>query len=62
MKLELITNVEFDWNGRPDYPEFTNAFICSCDYDGKEADDDQLDYINDYFIDEFYDEIYESLL
>ena len=64
MKLDvnLVSDVEIDWNGKIDYPEFCNAFICACDYDGREATDEEIDYTNDNFIDSFYDEIYQSLV
>ena len=64
MKLDLnkVDNLEIDWNGKPDYPEFSNAFICNFDYDGKEATDELLDFINDYCLEHFYDEIYDSLI
>ena len=64
MKIDVnqIDNLDFDWNGKPDYPEFCNAFICSCDINGVEATEDEIDYINDNFLDCFYDEIYQSLI
>ena len=64
MKLDigLISNIEVDWNGQPDYPEFSNAFISACDYGDREATEDELDFINDYCIEDLYDEIYDSLI
>ena len=41
-----IDNVDIgglDWN---DYPDFCDAYIESCDIDGEEATDEQLDEIN----------------
>ena len=41
-----IDNVDIgglDWN---DYPDFCDAYIESCDIDGVEATDEQLDEIN----------------
>lgn len=64
MKIEAkqIDNIEFGWNGKPDYPEFCNAFIDSCDVDGLEATDTQVDWINDNLLGDLYDKIYESLI
>ena len=62
MDMSLVDNIEIDWNGKPDYPEFCNAFICNCDYDGREATEEEIDFINDNHLDSFYDEIYESLI
>ena len=32
MKLDIkkVSNLEFEWNGQYDYPEFTNAFVSFC--------------------------------
>lgn len=41
-----IDNVDIaglDWN---DYPDFCDAYVESCDIDGEEATDEQLDEIN----------------
>ena len=62
MNIKKIDNIEIDWNGIIDYPDFCNAFISNCDYDGREATDEELDYINDNFIEDLYDEIYQSLI
>ena len=37
-----IKSIEIGWNGKPDYPEFTNAFIESAyDIDGRELSADE---------------------
>ena len=62
IKRSQIDNIEIDWNGQPDYPDFTEAFISSCDIDGVEATDEEVDWINDNLSGEFYDTIFESLI
>ena len=64
MKLYInkIDNLEFDGVDTSDYPDFCDAFICNCDYDGREATDEELDYINENFLGDFYDEIYQSCI
>ena len=62
MDINKIDNIEFDWNGQPDYPEFTNAFISNFDYGGEPATDEQIDEVNDNYLDCFYDEIFDSLI
>jgi hypothetical protein len=46
MKIELIDNIIFagiNWN---DYPDFSDIYIESADYDGLPMDGDQLDELN----------------
>ena len=46
MKIDLIDNIEFGgicWN---DYPDFSDLYIESADYDGLPMDGDQLDELN----------------
>jgi hypothetical protein len=46
MKFELIDNIEFagiDW---ADFPDFSDMYIESADYDGLPMDGDQLDELN----------------
>lgn len=57
MDTTKITNVRVDGIDPKDYPDFTDAFIDSADYDGEEMADEQLDEIN-----EDYDFVYESLM
>lgn len=45
--FDLIDNIVFDGIDYNDYPKFCDAYIESCDYDGKKADEYQLDIIND---------------
>lgn len=62
IKPEQIDNLEFEGVDPSDYPDFCDAFIATCDVDGKEATEDQLDWINDNLLDCFYDDIYQSLI
>jgi hypothetical protein len=46
MIIELFSNLEFggiDWN---DYPDFSDVYVESGDYDGMPMDGDQLDELN----------------
>lgn len=51
----MTTQIDFNkvdnmsWEGidHKDYPDYTDAFISECDYDGKPATDEQLEIIND---------------
>ena len=60
--VSQISNIEFDGVDTRDYPDFCDAFITSCDIDNREANEDELDWINDNLIGEFYDDIYQSLI
>ena len=42
-----IDNIEIDGLDIEDYPDFSDAFIISADYDGVEMDEFQLDELND---------------
>ena len=42
-----IDNIEFDGVDTKDAPDFSNAFIMSCDIDGRPATEEELDIIND---------------
>jgi hypothetical protein len=45
--LELFDDFELDGIDTSDYPDFCDVFICSASYNGLEANDDQLEWIND---------------
>ena len=47
MDYKKIDNIEVDGIDFKDYPDFSNAYIVSADYDGKPMTDEQLDEIND---------------
>ena len=42
-----IDNIEFDGVDTNDAPDFSHAFIMSCDIDGRPATEEELDIIND---------------
>ena len=42
-----IDNIEVDGIDTKDYPDFSNAYIVSADYDGVPMTDQQLDEINE---------------
>ena len=48
MKLDfsLIDNIIFDGIDHGDMPDYSDAFITSCDYDGREVTEEELDFIN----------------
>ena len=52
-----ITNVEVDGIDLNDYPDFSDAFIASAEYDGEDMTDEQLDEIN-----ECYDFVHEAVM
>ena len=42
-----IDNIEIEGIDHSDYPDFCDAFIASCDIDGREATDAELEDLND---------------
>jgi len=56
MDYKLIDNIEVDGIDTKDYPDFSDAFIASADYDGKPMTDEQLEELNEYS-----DFVYESV-
>ena len=47
MDYKKIDNIEIDGIDTKDYPDFSNAYIVSADYDGVPMTDKQLDEINE---------------
>ena len=47
MNYDLIDNIEIDGIDTNDYPDFTDAFIVSADYDGEAMTDAQIDKLNE---------------
>ena len=47
LDFSLIDDIEFDGIHFSDWPDMSDAFICRCCYDGREATEDELDIIND---------------
>jgi hypothetical protein len=61
MDYSKISNVKVEGINYNDYPDFTDAFIASADYNGEPMDDEQLDMINmddDYVYDCIINYIY----
>lgn len=46
MDYSKIDNIEIDGIDTKDYPDFSDAYICGADYDGKPMTDEQLEEIN----------------
>ncbi len=42
-----ISNIEFDGIDHSDSPDYCDAYIISCDIDGKQATEDEINEIND---------------
>lgn len=57
MKTELIDNIKFEGVDMRDWPEMTDAYIISADYNGRPMTEFELDEIN-----EDRDFVYEELL
>ena len=47
LDFSKITNVEVDGIDTKDYPDFCDAFIQACDYDGEPASEEVLEAINE---------------
>ena len=47
MDYKKIDNIEMDGIDTNDYPDFSDAFISSADYDGVKMTDTQLDELNE---------------
>jgi len=60
MNYKLITNIEVDGIDTKDYPDFSDAFIQSADYDGVPMTDEQIDELNEDY--EFvHEQVYANL-
>jgi len=59
--FKLVTNVSVDGIDTRDYPDFTDAFIESAEYDGKPMTDEMLDQINDDHLDFVQECVYNQL-
>ena len=60
MNYDLIDNIEVDGIDTNDYPDFTDAFISSADYNGVEMTDEQLEALNEDY-DFVHDCVYNQL-
>jgi len=63
-KMEIdIKSIEIGWNGKPDYPEFANAYIESaCWSDGTDMTEDEIENWEEENPDTLYELSYESLI
>ena len=52
-----IDMIEFDGIDPDDYPDFSDAYICYAEYDGREMTDEELDILNDD-----HDFVYDKLM
>lgn len=58
-----IKSIKIGWNGKPDHPEFTNAFIESAsDIDGRELSAEECQKWEEDNAELFYEIVYESLI
>ena len=60
MIYDLIDNIEVDGIDTNDYPDFTDAFIASADYNGVNMTDEQLEALNEDY-DFVHDCVYTQL-
>ena len=58
MNYELIDNIEIEGIDYKDYPDFTDAFISSCDYNGVEMTEEEIEKLDPSFV---YDKVIESI-
>ena len=63
MKLDLskIDNIEFDDIEHRDAPDYSNAYIGSADYDGREMTVEELNYLNDVHNEWVHGKLYDHL-
>lgn len=47
MDYKKISNIKFDGIDTRDWPDMTDAYIESADYDGEEMTEEQLEELND---------------
>jgi len=57
LDLKKIDNIDFDGIDHKDYPDYSDAYIVSADYDGKPMTEEQLLELNNE-----RDFVYESLI
>ena len=61
MDYRKIDNIEFDGIDHEDYPDYSDAFISSADYDGREMTKEELNELNenrDFVYNTLMDRIY----
>lgn len=63
MKLDLskIDNIKTCGIDMSDYPDFSDAFILSAEYDGREMTENELEELNENHRDFVYEKVIESI-
>ena len=63
MKLDLtkIDNIQVAGVDHRDYPDYCNSYVESCDYDGHEMTETELDTLNNDYGDFVYEKVIESI-
>jgi len=59
--IDKFTDIDIEGIDHSDYPKYCDAFICSATYDGREATDDEIDWLNEqseYVYDKVMEHIY----
>ncbi|MCH6575279.1 MAG: hypothetical protein IH795_08760 [Bacteroidetes bacterium] len=57
MDLTKIDNIIIGGIDHSDHPDYVDSFIESCDLDGIEMNDEELDYLNENHADFVYDAV-----
>jgi hypothetical protein len=61
VNYSLIDNVDIDGIDFADYPDFSDAYIVSADYDGREMTDDEIELLNsdgEFVLEKVFEKIY----
>ncbi len=61
LNYSLIDNVDIDGIDFADYPDFSDAYIVSADYDGREMTDDEIELLNsdgEFVLQKVFEKIY----
>jgi hypothetical protein len=61
LNYSLIDNVDIDGIDFADYPDFSDAYIVSADYDGREMTDDEIELLNsdgEFVLEKVFEKIY----
>ena len=61
LDYKLITNITFGGIDSSDYPDFSDAYIESADYNGRELTEEELESVNED-IGYWYDELIQELI
>ena len=61
MELTKITNIKFSGIDTKDYPDFSDAYIQSADYEGRPMTDQEIEHLNECWPEFIYTELIKSL-